>query len=95
MSSEQALEFIEAALYTKTSKKLTLVEKEIFKAAWENQTYTTVATNLYLSVGHVKDVAYKLWQLLSDILGEKVTKTNLRLLLAKLNVASNTYPPPE
>ncbi len=95
MTVEEALKVIKTTLYTNAGKQLTVIEKEILKATWENETYATIAKNSHLSVGHIKDVAYKLWQQLSEILGEKVTKTNLRLVLQKKNsVASNTYPPP-
>lgn len=94
MSFEKSLELLETNLFNSQGKKLTVVEREILKAAWENYPYTQVADHSYLTVGHIKDVAYKLWKPLSEILGEKVTKTNLRLVLEKKNfVASNTYPP--
>jgi hypothetical protein len=83
MTFEEALKVIKTNLYNNKRKQLTVIEKEILKAAWENETYATIAKNSHLSVGHIKDVAYKLWQQLSEILGEKVTKTNLRLVLQK------------
>ncbi|HBE31691.1 MAG TPA: response regulator, partial [Cyanobacteria bacterium UBA11368] len=49
MTREEALLFIEASLEAKTGKQLTPSEKEILKAAWENETYSSVADSLYLS----------------------------------------------
>ncbi len=92
MCFEKYLELLETNLFNNKSQKLTVVEREILKAAWENYSYTQVADNSYMTVGHIKDVASKLWKKLSEILGEKVTKANLRLVLEK-KVASNTYPP--
>lgn len=83
MTFEAALEFIESALESKTSKPLNFLEQEILKAAWKNTTYSAVADSLYLSVGHIKDLAAILWQRLSDVMGEKVTKNNFRSLLEK------------
>ncbi|MEG3919609.1 response regulator [Microcoleus sp. POL10_C6] len=88
MTFEEALEFIEAALESKTSKPLSLLEKEILKAAWENATYSVLADSLYLSIGHIKDLAAILWQRLSDVMGEKVTKNNFRSLLEKQSTTS-------
>ncbi|MEG4492156.1 response regulator [Microcoleus sp. D3_18_C4] len=88
MTFEEALEFIEAALESKTSKTLSLLEKEILKAAWENATYSVLADSLYLSIGHIKDLAAILWQRLSDVMGEKVTKNNFRSLLEKQSTTS-------
>lgn len=81
MTLEEALEFVESILQAKTDKPLTAPEKEILKAAWDNETYSTVADRLYMSVGHIKDLASRLWKRLSDLLDEKVTKNNFRRLL--------------
>lgn len=92
MTCEEALQFIEAILESKTGKQLTPPEKEILKAAWNNETYSNVAENLYLSIGHVKDLASLLWQRLSDAFGEKITKNNFRRVTAALCA---TPTPPE
>ena len=89
MTFEEALEFIESALESKTSKTLTLLEKEILKAAWKNATYSAVADSLYLSLGHIKDSSSILWQRLSDVMGEKVTKNNFRSLLEKQSTTTD------
>ncbi|MEG4583459.1 response regulator [Microcoleus sp. MON1_C5] len=88
MTFEQALEFIEAALESKTSKPLNFLEKEILKAAWKNATYSAVADSLYLSVGHIKDSSSLLWQRISDVMGEKVTTNNFRSLVEKQSTTS-------
>lgn len=88
MTVEEAIKFIQRI------KQLTAIEKEILKAAWENQTYATIAKSSHLSNGHIKDVAYKLWKQISAILGEKVTKTNLRLVLQKKTLLLGIPTPP-
>jgi CheY-like chemotaxis protein len=89
MTFEEALEFIASALESKTSKTLTLLEKEILKAAWKNATYSALAESLYLSVGHIKDSSSILWQRISDVMGEKVTKNNFRSLLEKQSTTTD------
>lgn len=91
MTSEEALKFIEAILESKTGKQLTPPEKEIIKAAWDNETYSNLAQSLYLTVGHVKDLAYILWQHLSDIFGQKITKNNLRRVIENFGNQSTLY----
>jgi len=88
VTSEAALQFIATILESKTGKQLTPPEKEILKAAWENETYSSVAENLYLSVGYIKDIASLLWQRLSDACGEKITKNNLRRVIETLSTTS-------
>lgn len=94
MTTEDAVNFIQTALFANKRKQLTVIEKEILKAAWENETYATIARSSHLSNGHIKDVAYKLWQQLSEILGEKVNKTNLRLVLQKKTLSPVIPTPP-
>jgi hypothetical protein len=92
MRFEEALYWVESTIIAKTNKPLTLAEKEILKAAWDNDTYSNVAESLYLSVGHIKDLASLLWKRLSDVLGQKVTKTTLRHVLSERS-ATPTHTP--
>lgn len=85
MNVEEAIKWVEC----KTGKPLTVPEKGILKAAWDNETYNAVADSLYLSVGHIKDLASLLWKRLSCLLGEKVTKSNFRYLLLKQRATSS------
>jgi CheY-like chemotaxis protein len=88
MTLEEALEFVESTFEAKTGKQLTPPEKQILKAAWDNETYNAVADSLYMSVGHIKDLASLLWKRLSDLLDEKVTKNNFRRLLLERSASS-------
>jgi len=53
-----------------------------------NEPHNTVANRLYLSVGYIKDLAYPLWQQLSDLFGKKVNKNNFRNLLTEQSAIS-------
>lgn len=92
MRFEDALAWVESTLIARTNKPLTLPEKEILRAAWDNKTYSHVAESLYLSVGHIKDLASLLWKRLSPVLGEKVTKKNLRRVICE-HCATLTHTP--
>ena len=94
MTVEEALEWVESTLEAKTGKQLTPPEKEILKAAWDNETYNAVADSLYMSVGHIKDLAYPLWKCLSVLLDSKVTKNNFRRLLLERSTTP-THAAPE
>ena len=92
MTVKKALQLLEAALEAKTGKHLTHVEKEILKAAENNETYHQVADCLYLSVGYIKDLAYPLWQNLSDLFGQKVTKNNFAKILQDQSAIATLTP---
>lgn len=89
MTCEEALEFIESVLESKTNKPLNFLDQAILKAAWKNATYNAVADSLYLSVGHIKDSSSILWQRISEVMGEKVTKNNFRSLLEKQSTTTD------
>lgn len=94
MTFEKALEMIEGILNSQTGKQLTNSEKEILKAAWDNETYSAIAEGLYLSVGHIKDLASLLWQRLSEILGYKINKNNFRTFCERQEIiCSSTHFP--
>lgn len=84
MNFQEVIEFVEATLDSKTAKPLTFSEKEILKAAWDKETYSHLADSLYLSVGHIKDLASLLWLRLSDVFLEKITKNNFRRIMEVL-----------
>ncbi|MEQ9550025.1 MAG: response regulator [Coleofasciculus sp. G3-WIS-01] len=94
MKFEDALVWVESTIIAKTNKPLNLPEKEILRAAWDNDTYSNVAESLYLSVGHIKDLASLLWKHLSDVLGEKVTKTNFRHVISERSTTPTHTPAP-
>ena len=89
MTFEEALAWIESTLQSQIDKQLTEPEKAILKAAWEQKTYSTVADNLFLSLGYVKDLASLLWKCLSNLLEAKVTKSNFRYLFLEGSTTSN------
>jgi len=93
MIFEEALAWVESTFQSQLDTQLTSSEKAILKAAWENQTYSAVADSLYLSVGHIKDLASRLWKCLSNLLEAKVTKSNFRsLFLERSNTITQIIP---
>ncbi|MBR8838889.1 MAG: response regulator [Stigonema ocellatum SAG 48.90 = DSM 106950] len=92
MTLEEAIEWVESTLESKTGKQLTTSEKGILKAAWEDEPYSAVADSLYMSVGHIKDLASLFWKRLSDLLEEKVSKNNFRNLLLQRSATPTQFP---
>ena len=93
MTFEEALAWVESTLQSQIDKQLTETEKAILKAAWEQETYSAVADNLYLSVGYVKDLASQLWKCMSNLLKAKVTKSNFRyLFLERSTTLTHIFP---
>ncbi|GAB4378375.1 MAG: NB-ARC domain-containing protein [Elainellaceae cyanobacterium] len=84
MNSEQALEAANAAMSAYFDRQLSDVETAILRGAWQNQTYEQIAEEAGYSVRYIKgDVGAKFWKLLSQALGETVSKTNFRAALER------------
>jgi len=88
--SENIINFAEASqiadqvLFEKTGKHLTDLELIIFRGAWDNQTYEKMAVNTDYSASYLhRIVGQKLWEKLSEALGEKVSKKNFRAALER------------
>ncbi|MEL6157700.1 MAG: tetratricopeptide repeat protein [Cyanobacteria bacterium J06554_11] len=78
MGIDTALEYADQLLYERTGKHLSDLQSHILQQTWQGRTYSQVATHAGYSEGHVKDVASQLWKHLSEALGERITKGNLR-----------------
>ncbi len=78
MRIEAAIEYADQLLYERTGRHLSDLQNRIIHQSCQGRTYSQVATAVGYSEGHIKDVASQLWQLLSEALGERITKGNLR-----------------
>ncbi|MGB3294675.1 MAG: NB-ARC domain-containing protein [Phormidesmis sp.] len=78
MRIEAAIEYADQLLYERTGRHLSDLQSCIIQQSWQGRTYGQVATLAGYSEGHIKDVASQLWRSLSEVLGERITKGNLR-----------------
>lgn len=78
MGVDTAIEYTDSLLYEKTGQHLSDLQCCILQQVWGGKTYRAIAAIAGYSEGHVKDVASQLWRLLSDALGERITKGNYR-----------------
>jgi WD40 repeat protein len=82
MDPEKGLEAVNRMVLAKTRRRLSPVETAILTGSWQGQTYEEIANNANYAASYLKRYAGpKLWQLLSDVLGEEVSKTNFRASL--------------
>lgn len=77
MTVEEALFVVKTFLDGRLNK----IQETVFRQSWEGQSYLEIASNFGYDPGYVKDTGSKLWQLLSQGLGEKVTKNNFQSVL--------------
>ncbi|BAY97750.1 hypothetical protein NIES37_16950 [Tolypothrix tenuis PCC 7101] len=80
------LQFVEQLIYAKTGKSLTDIQKAVLQESWDGQrkTYNQIAEEFQYSASYIKQtVAPQLWKLLSEVLGEKVNKTNIHAVIER------------
>lgn len=88
MDLDKLLDFVSESvrnkIRNKTGKGLTDVESGIIRGSWEGQNYEEIAEKLGYTDKYLRqDVGPKLWKLLSETFGEKVSKTNFRTALER------------
>lgn len=97
MEVPQILQFVDESVYTKTGKHLNDLQGKIVRGILNRQKYADVAETYGYSEKHVKKVSHELLQMLSDVFGEPVKKSNLESVLERqinVNITlgnKNTY----
>jgi hypothetical protein len=64
-----ALNSIDELVFQQTGKPLDSLQLEILKGVLNGKKYAEIAQKYQCTPGHVKDEGYKLWQILSEVLG--------------------------
>ena len=82
MNAEEALKFVELLVIERTGTNLDDVGKALIVGVWQGYTYDQIAaSNPRLFRRSLRDDGSKLWQLFSEVLAEKVTKTTFKSIL--------------
>lgn len=63
------------------SRNLTPLQEKVLRLAWEGKTYGEMAIALHYQDAYLKNIASGLWQELTLLFGEPITKTNFALKL--------------
>lgn len=83
MGAEEATQLVNELVFTVTGKYLADNQREVFQRSFQGETYREMADVMHLEPETVKDIGFELWNLLSEVLGEKVTKKNFRAALER------------
>ncbi|HEY9824995.1 MAG TPA: ATP-binding protein, partial [Stenomitos sp.] len=83
MDANAALERIDHLIWQKTGDRLSELQRTIIEQVWQGRTYLDIAERYGCTEGHAKDVGSDLWKLLSEVLGDPISKKNLRLTLMR------------
>ena len=92
MEIDRALALVELAL---GDRQLSNAQEVIFTESWSGRTYAEIAGQYSYDNDYIRDVGAQLWQLLSQALGEKITKRNFKAVLGRLYRQRHALPPDE
>ncbi|MEK0194778.1 ATP-binding protein [Microcoleus anatoxicus] len=84
MELKEVLRFADEKVFAKTGKHLDDLQEAILKETLQGRKYAAkVAKDRGCTEGYVRIAAAELWKLLSEVLGEEVSKGNVRAILER------------
>jgi len=81
MTEKEALEVVRKVILPET---LSYLQEVVFTQSWEGQLYPEIARAVGYHPEYIRDVGAQLWRSLSDCIGQKVNKKNVRFVLSTL-----------
>jgi Cdc6-like AAA superfamily ATPase len=80
---DTVLKFLDELVLAKTGQNLDYLQKIILEGTFDGQKYAEIAKEFHVSESHIRDKASELWKILGEILGENISKSNIRAVLEK------------
>ncbi len=86
MDIEEVIKLAYDLVFTQTGKHINDLQQHILREIFQGKPYCQIAKERNCTEGYVKNTASDLWKILSDQIGEKIRKSNLRATIERLNV---------
>ncbi|MEG3863683.1 NB-ARC domain-containing protein, partial [Microcoleus sp. herbarium12] len=90
MDVQELLKFADGLVFTKTGKHLDDLQQAVVRGTWQGKRYSEISKEVHCTERHVRNVASKLWQILSEILDEDVMKSNLRSTIERYEISQSS-----
>ena len=87
MNLKEVLKMADEMVFAKTGEHLDNLQEAILRGTMQGEKYTKIAEEIHCNESYVRDVGSKLWQILSEELGEDVSKTNFRSAMERFQVS--------
>jgi NB-ARC domain len=88
MNLKEMLNIADRIIFEKTGQHLDDLQEAVLKGTLQHDTYKHVAKDFDCSESRVRNAASELWQLLSEELGEDVSKTNFRSAIHRFQLSN-------
>ncbi|MGB8690595.1 MAG: NB-ARC domain-containing protein [Microcoleus sp.] len=96
MNLKEMVKLADDMVFAKTGKHLNDLQEKILRGTWQHEDYNEIAKDVNLSEARVREVGMELWQSLSQEFGEKVSKSNFRSAMERLQISiSSKYFSPQ
>ena len=83
MNLKEVLKMADEIVFAKTGKHLDNLQEAILRGTLQGQRYTKIAEEIHCNENYVRQVGSELWQILSEQLGEDVSKSNFRSTMGR------------
>ncbi|MCT7973760.1 NB-ARC domain-containing protein [Laspinema olomoucense] len=85
MNLKEMLNFADRIVFEKTARHLDDLQEAVLQGTLHRETYKQIAKEFDYSESSVRNAGSELWQILSEELGEDVSKTNFRSTMERLH----------
>jgi hypothetical protein len=83
MNNLQIINYLDNITYKKTSRHFNDLQSAILEGVLNGDKYSDIAKRYNCTTGNINDKASELWQLLTNILGERINRTNLKTTIRR------------
>jgi hypothetical protein len=87
MNLKEMLNFADRIVFEKTGRHLDDLQEAVLQGTLHRETYKQIAKEFDYSESSVRNAGSELWQILSEELGEDVSKTNFRSAMERLQLS--------
>jgi DNA replication protein DnaC len=84
MNLKEMLNVADRIVFEKTGQHLDDLQAAVLRGTLQRETYKEIAKDFDCSESHIREIGSELWQILSEELGEDVSKSNFRSTMERL-----------
>ncbi|MEG4104994.1 NB-ARC domain-containing protein [Microcoleus sp. S13_C5] len=87
MDVQELLRLADGLVFTKTGKHLDDLQQAVVRGTWQGKRYSEISQEVHCTERHVRNIASKLWQILSKILEEDINKSNFSSTMERYEIS--------
>ena len=90
MNLKEMLSVADRIVFEKTGQHLDDLQAAVLRGTLQRETYKEIAKDFDCSESRIREIGSELWQILSEELGEDVSKTNFRSTMERFQVSNSS-----